>query len=348
MRIRRPSPAMVVSIIALVMATAGTSITLAWDAATDDIGVTGYKVFKDDAFVADVTTGTSFQVTGLACDTSYLLQVSAFDAAAKVGERASLTARTSPCAPTGDTTAPSAPANLRSTGSTQTTATVAWDAAHDDVGVAGYRVFLDGVQVGDPGNVLTFTYNGLSCGSAHTARVVAYDAAGNASQPSADFGFTTAACPSATTTVTPAADAYVDANSPTRNFGAATVLFVHGSPVRRAYMRFVVPAGTPKSAVLRFWSNTSSSSGVSVHVATGTNATTWGESAITYQNAPPFGATAIGTKSSITIGSNDVPLQVANLTPGAAVTLVITRTATTRTDIQSKENTNKPALVITT
>jgi chitodextrinase len=327
-------------------ATAGTSITLAWDAATDDVGVTGYKVFEDDAFVADVTTGTSFQVTGLTCGTSYLLQVSAFDGAAKVGERGSLTATTSPCAPAGDTTAPSAPANLRATNSTQTTATVAWNAAQDDVGVAGYRVFLDGVQVGDPGNVLTFTYTGLSCGTAHTAQMAAYDAAGNVSELSASLGFTTAACPSVTT-VTPAADAYVDANARSTNFGAATALFVQGSPIRRAYMRFAVPAGTPKGAVLRFWSNTSSSSGVSVSVATGTNATTWGESALTFQNAPTF-ATAIATRQSITSGSNDITIPVAQLTPGAPVTLVVTRTATTRIDIQSKENANKPALVITT
>jgi hypothetical protein len=109
-------------------------------------------------------------------------------------------------------------------------------------------------------------------------------------------------------------------------------------------LRFAVPAGTPKSAVLRFWSNTSSSSGVSVSVAT---VSTWAESTLTFSNAPTFGA-AIATKPSITVGSNDIAIPVAQLTPGAAVTLVITRTATLRTDIQSKENTNKPALVITT
>jgi hypothetical protein len=49
---------------------------LAWDVATDDVGVTGYKAFKDDAFVADVTTGTSLAVSGLSCGTSYLLEVS--------------------------------------------------------------------------------------------------------------------------------------------------------------------------------------------------------------------------------------------------------------------------------
>jgi chitodextrinase len=184
-------------------ATAETSITLAWDAATDDVGVTGYKVFKDNAFVADVTSGTSFAVTGLSCGTTYLLEVSAFDAAGKVGPRGSATATTSACPATGDTTAPSAPTNLRSTGSTQTTATVAWDAAQDNVGVAGYVVFLDGVQVADVGNVLTFTYTGLSCATAHTAQVKAYDANGNVSALSAAFGFTTAACPSTTTSVTP-------------------------------------------------------------------------------------------------------------------------------------------------
>jgi chitodextrinase len=328
-------------------ATAETSIAIAWDIASDNVGVAGYKVFRNGAFVADVTAGTSFTFTGLTCGTSYLLEVSAFDAAGNVGARGSLTASTSACPPAGDTAAPAAPANLRSTGSTQTTATVAWDAAQDNVGVTGYLVFLDGIQVADAKNVLTFTYTGLSCATTHTAQVKAYDAAGNVSALSSALGFTTAACASTTTTVTPAADAYVDANAPASNFGAATVLFVHGSPVRRAYLRFAVPAATPKSAVLRFWSNTSSSSGVSVSKATGTTATTWGESSLTFQNAPTFG-TAIATKPSVTVGANDIAIPVAQLTPGAAVTLVITRTATSRTDVQSKENTNKPALVITT
>jgi len=330
-----------------VTATAETSIGLAWDAATDDVGVAGYKVFNGGVFVADVTAGTSSALTGLKCGTSYLIEVSAFDAAGNPGPRAPLTASTSACPPAGDTTAPSPPTGLRSTGAAQTTATIAWNAAQDDVAVTGYLVFLDGVQLADARNVLTFTYTGLSCGTTHTAQVKAYDAAGNVSALSAGIGFTTLACPSATTTVTPTADAYVDANLPSSNFGAATVLFVHGSPVRRVYLRFAVPAGTPKSAVLRFWSNTSSSSGVSVSVATGTTATTWSESALTFNNAPPFGA-AIATKPSITVGSNQITIPAAQLAPGAAVSLVLTRTATSRTDVQSKENVNKPALVITT
>jgi chitodextrinase len=325
-------------------ATAATSITLAWDAATDDVGVTGYKVFRDGVFVADVTTGTSFPVTGLSCATSYILEVSAFDAAGHDGPRGSLTATTSSCPPTGDTTVPSTPANLHSTDSTQTTATVAWDAAQDNVGVAGYLVFLDGNQVGDVGgDVLSFTYDGLSCSTTHTAEVKAYDATGNKSASSASLGFTTAACASATTTVTAAADAYVDSSRRSSNFGAATVLFLEGDPVRHVFMRFAVPAGTPTRAALRFWSNTSSSSGFSVSVATAS----WAESTLTFRNAPAFGA-AIATNESITVGSNSIEIPVGQLTPGADVTLVLTRTVSARTDIQSKENTNKPALVITT
>jgi glucose/arabinose dehydrogenase len=57
-----------------------TSLTLAWDASTDNVGVTGYTVYNGSTLLG-TATGTSFNVTGLTAGTSYTFTVRARDAA---------------------------------------------------------------------------------------------------------------------------------------------------------------------------------------------------------------------------------------------------------------------------
>ncbi len=57
-------------------------INLSWDASTDDVGVTGYNIYKDGGGTPiATTTGTTYQDTGLSPLTSYTYNVSAVDAA---------------------------------------------------------------------------------------------------------------------------------------------------------------------------------------------------------------------------------------------------------------------------
>jgi chitodextrinase len=68
----------------LTAVTAGSDrINLAWSASTDDIGVAGYELWRDNALVTTVTT-TSYADTGLAPSTSYTYAVKAFDLAGNV------------------------------------------------------------------------------------------------------------------------------------------------------------------------------------------------------------------------------------------------------------------------
>ena len=73
-----------------------TSAWVQWSASTDDVGVTGYRVFRDGTPVA-TTTQTSYTFTGLTCSTSYELAVEAFDGAGNTSPRAAVTAATSLC-----------------------------------------------------------------------------------------------------------------------------------------------------------------------------------------------------------------------------------------------------------
>lgn len=81
-----------------------------------------------------------------------------------------------------DTQPPSAPSDLRSTGVTSTTVSLAWDASVDNVGVAGYDV-LRGTTVAATTTSTSATVSGLSPDTEYAFTVQARDAAGNKSEP---------------------------------------------------------------------------------------------------------------------------------------------------------------------
>lgn len=63
--------------------------------------------------------------------------------------------------PTTDTTAPTAPTALVSSNTTQTNTTLSWTASTDAVGVTGYIVYRNEVEVGTP-TTTSFTDTGLT------------------------------------------------------------------------------------------------------------------------------------------------------------------------------------------
>ncbi len=61
-------------------AASSSQIDLAWNASTDNVGVTGYKIFRAGTLV-NTTAATTFQDTGLSPSTTHSYTVAAFDAA---------------------------------------------------------------------------------------------------------------------------------------------------------------------------------------------------------------------------------------------------------------------------
>ena len=88
-----------------------------------------------------------------------------------------------------DTDPPSTPTNISVSDVTENSARLNWTASTDNVGVAGYNVYLDGNLVGTTVNT-AYDYSGLSSETQYMAAVEAYDAAGNTSG-SAMISFTT-------------------------------------------------------------------------------------------------------------------------------------------------------------
>jgi len=153
-----------------------TGVSLTWNPATDNVGVTGYALYLNGTKVG-TTTQTSYGFSGLSCGTSYTLAVAAYDAAGNVSATATNTPATSACS---DTTRPTVPGSLSVTGTTQTSISVAWNAATDNVGVTGYALYVNGTKVGTTAQT-SYSFSGLSCGTSYTLGVAAYDAAGNLS-----------------------------------------------------------------------------------------------------------------------------------------------------------------------
>ncbi|WCF09588.1 glycosyl hydrolase family 18 protein [Paenibacillus thiaminolyticus] len=76
-----------------------TAVSLSWSAASDNVGVTGYEVYRNGT-LAGTTAFTSYTVTGLTPDTSYSFAVKAKDAAGNASaSSAAVTVTTAPGGP---------------------------------------------------------------------------------------------------------------------------------------------------------------------------------------------------------------------------------------------------------
>jgi chitinase len=166
-----------------------TSVSLAWTASTDNVGVTGYEVFRGGTSVTTVT-GTSATVSGLTASTAYTFTVKAKDAAGNTSAASNALTVTTDGTGGGDTQAPSVPGNLHSTGKTSSSVALAWNASTDNVGVTGYDVYRGSTRVltvtGTTANVTS-----LAANTAYTFTVRAKDAAGNTSGASNSVTVTT-------------------------------------------------------------------------------------------------------------------------------------------------------------
>ncbi|MFB4287641.1 glycosyl hydrolase family 18 protein [Nonomuraea sp. ATR24] len=166
------------------------TVSLAWDAATPgSLPITGYEVYNGTERATTVT-GTTATVTGLTPNTSYTFTVKAKDRKGTLSPASSpVTVRTNN--PADDTQAPTAPGNLRSTGKTSSSVTLAWNAATDNSGVASYEVYT-GTTLATTVTGTTATVSGLSPSTKYTFTVKARDLYDNMSPASAAVEVTTA------------------------------------------------------------------------------------------------------------------------------------------------------------
>jgi len=164
------------------------SVHLSWTASTDNVGVTGYEVYKDNTLYATVA-GTTAAISGLTANTAYSFTVKAKDAAGNASAMSSALNVTTNAA---DTQAPTTPTNLTAPSKTDTSVNLSWAASTDNVGVTGYEVYKNNVLYAAVAGT-TAVISGLTANTAYSFTVKALDAEGNASTASSTLNVTTSA-----------------------------------------------------------------------------------------------------------------------------------------------------------
>src|SRR5207302_9751089 len=161
-------------------AVSSSQINLSWAASSDNVGVSGYRVYRDGAQIATTST-TFFSNTGLSPSTTYSYAVAAFDAAGNLSAQSGPASATTLAA--ADTTPPTVSITAPINGATiKGTVTVSANAS-DNVGVVGVQFFGDDGKALAP-EVTTAPYS-ISVDTTttndgpHTLTAVARDAAGN-------------------------------------------------------------------------------------------------------------------------------------------------------------------------
>src|SRR5437763_1545085 len=173
-----------------VTAVTETTVSLAWNKSTDNVGVTEYDVFKQGQFMLKVGgTALKATVTKLTPGTQFVFTIVARDAAGNSSQDSNEATATTK--PSNDKTPPSVPANLHSTAQTNSTVTLVWNASKDNtggIGLAGYDVFQNGATTpvaSTDASTTTATVGNLAANTSFTFRVRARDLANNASAQSA-------------------------------------------------------------------------------------------------------------------------------------------------------------------
>lgn len=174
-------------------------VALAWSASTDDQGVKDYEVYRNGSIYAR-TTSLSYTDTNVTPGATYSYTVRARDNALNTSQSSSELSVNIPQPP--DTQAPTKPTVSASVAS-ETSAKVSWSGSTDNVGVTSYSVLRDGVFLKSVTGT-SYTDSTVSAGQSYTYSVVAFDAAGNYSQP----GSASVTMPAAAKDTTPPSNPY--------------------------------------------------------------------------------------------------------------------------------------------
>ncbi|MFF2324830.1 MULTISPECIES: discoidin domain-containing protein [unclassified Streptomyces] len=153
-------------------------IKLTWSASSDDTGVTGYDIYADNTLLTSVGGDVTTYTDNRPADQAVSYYVRARDAAGNQSGNSNTVTRR---AGTGDTQAPTAPADLALTEPASGQIKLTWSASSDDTGVTGYDIYANNTLRGSvAGNVTTYT-DTQPASATVTYVVRAKDAAGNRS-----------------------------------------------------------------------------------------------------------------------------------------------------------------------
>ncbi len=236
-----------------------------------------------------------------------------------------------------DTEPPSVPGDVTATTSGSPDVTVAWTGSTDNQGVASYDV-RRGTQIVHtlPATQTAWLDTTTAPLTSYDYSVRATDATGNHSDWSASAHVDTPDVPTSFTWQV-SEDAYVDGANPSSKLGTRPDLRIDASPDQRTYLKFqVTGVGTraPVTQTLRIHAASSLNAGFDVRTVADTS---WSESTVTYNTAPPVGA-LLATSGPVTSGSW-VEVPVTGLISGdGTYTLALTPRSSTALKLDARES----------
>jgi glucose/arabinose dehydrogenase/chitodextrinase len=163
-----------------------TTISLEWEASTDNVGVAKYEIFEFGNSLGETDDGetTKFVAEGLKSGKEYGITVFATDAAGNTSQSSERINVRTPKKPTDDPQKPTAPTKLTVTGAAADSVSLSWTAATDNVGVVGYDIYNGDTALVRDAEATSATVTELVPETPYTFTVRAKDAAGNESEPS--------------------------------------------------------------------------------------------------------------------------------------------------------------------
>jgi len=273
-------------------------VVLNWTGSGDNVSIAGYSILRGGSVITTVLgSALVFTDASVSQMTEYTYSLAALDQAGNHSEPSSPVSILIP-----DTSAPTTPDGLTASAIGYNQVTLTWNAALDNVAIAGYNLYREGVLLTTlSAGELAFNDLTVNPGTTYIYTVDGFDQAGNHSAISSPVSVSLPSLPTSLT-FTPTADAYVSAASPTTNYGTRSTIRADASPDLHGYLRFNVQglAGQVISkAQLLFYSANNNSQGFRIYSVADN---TWAESTTNYNNAPAFGS-LIKSSGAITTGS---------------------------------------------
>ncbi len=247
-----------------------------------------------------------------------------------------------------DTIPPTAPSNLTASAVAWNQVSLNWTAGTDNVGVVGYQVFRNGIQIASTSST-SYLDTTTQAQTTYSYSVKTVDGVGLISSSSNTATVTTPE-PSAVLAFTPAADAEIQFDKPTTNFGFASQFVVDNSPIKNDLLKFnVAGVGTRTvvSAKLRLYCLDGSPFGGEFHRVANT---TWSEGTVTWNMAPAADAVILASLGKV-VANNWYEVDVTSLVNGdGTYSLRVNSTNTDGASYSAKEGTASfaPQLVVTT
>lgn len=169
------------------------SLDLNWTDATDNAGIKGYEIYRDNTLLSSGTVGNNYMDRTLNPVTEYCYYIYAIDTSGNKSEVSSTV-----CGITRDIDSqkPDTPINIIGISNSTSSLELSWDKSNDNIAVNGY-IILDDTDTQNPPYIVQRTteegsiITGLSPDTEYCYIVSALDQAGNISSPSQRKCYTT-------------------------------------------------------------------------------------------------------------------------------------------------------------